>query len=97
MFKLLKRIPQDCTFDQNKFKTLLDNSNVNEFNSIDLEKATDRFPIKLISEVLRFNLGVQRIDEWEYLMVGEPFKISCGKITHEVSYMTGNPMGALSS
>jgi hypothetical protein len=48
--KVLKRIPQDCTDDQNKFKDIL--SNGKTFYSVDLSNATDRFPIDLIYQVL---------------------------------------------
>lgn len=60
---------------------------------MDLSKATDRFPIVLISMVLRGNFSSKFVSAWEDLMVGYPFLVK-GK---EVRYATGNPMGALSS
>lgn len=46
----LKRIPQDCTFDQSKFKKILQNKKI--YYSVYLSSATDRFPIYLIRELL---------------------------------------------
>lgn len=55
LFKILKRIPQDCTFSQGSFK---DDQSFMEINgdtyvSADLSSATDRFPISLIGTVLK--------------------------------------------
>lgn len=53
LFKILRRIPQDCTFDQGSFTEKLGSGKVGErFYSFDLTAATDRFPISLIQEVL---------------------------------------------
>jgi len=52
LFHVLSHIPQDCTFHQGKFKTLLDNPQ-GEYYSIDLIAATDRFPMKAIETVLK--------------------------------------------
>lgn len=51
LFRVLAKIPQDCTFDQSSFKDKI--TNWNYFCSADLSAATDRFPIQVISEVLR--------------------------------------------
>jgi len=51
LFRILRRIPQDMTFNQGAFK-----GKVNEYKihySLDLTAATDRFPIELIELVLR--------------------------------------------
>jgi len=51
LYRLLRRIPQDCTFDQGSFKTKI--VGWTEFYSIDLTNATDRFPIETIIQVLK--------------------------------------------
>lgn len=91
LFKILKKIPQDCTFDQDSFKTKLPTHGV--FYSVDLKSATDRFPIWLISDVLKGTLPHSFVDAWEYLMVGIPFKFQ----SKEIKYTVGNPMGFYSS
>jgi len=52
LFKVLRRVKQDCTFDQGgQLKALY--AKGGPFHSIDLSNATDRFPISLISKVLK--------------------------------------------
>jgi hypothetical protein len=91
LFNFLKKIDQDCTFDQNSFKDKISDWDI--FYSVDLKSATDRFPIRLICEVLKGRLPVSYVQAWEDIMVGYPF-ISDGQ---EFSYSVGNPMGAYSS
>jgi len=61
LFKLLKGIEQDGTFDQMKpFNKLLEGDSNEKFYSFDLSAATDRLPIELqrdILNVLSPNLG----------------------------------------
>jgi hypothetical protein len=62
--------------------------------SCDLTAATDRFPIKVIAQVLKGRFPSRVIDAWEYIMVGLPFH------RNELSpivYSVGNPMGAYTS
>ena len=91
LFNFLKKIDQDCTFDQNSFKTKIKDWDV--FYSIDLKAATDRFPISLISEVLKGRLPESYVRAWEDIMVGYDFQTS----DSTVRYAVGNPMGAYSS
>lgn len=51
LFKILKRIPQDLTFNQGGFVDTIKDKKV--FYSLDLSSATDRFPIEYIAKVLR--------------------------------------------
>jgi hypothetical protein len=91
LFKVLKRIPQDFTFDQGGFK-----NHINEwdhFYSCDLTAATDRFPIKVISSVLQGIFPESYVTSWEYIMIGLPYDSPKGSI----NYAVGNPMGAYSS
>nr|WTN86941.1 RNA-dependent RNA polymerase [Fusarium oxysporum mitovirus 3] len=91
LFNFLKKIDQDCTFDQNSFKTKIADWEI--FYSVDLKAATDRFPISLISSVLKGRLPVSYVQAWEDIMVGYPFISE----NHEYKYSVGNPMGAYSS
>jgi hypothetical protein len=52
LFRLLRKIPQDCTFDQGSFVESVRNWKDPVYYSVDLTAATDRFPIELICWVL---------------------------------------------
>lgn len=95
LYKILKRIPQDCTFDQGSFKEKI--KGWDYFSSIDLTNATDVFPITLISKVLEGILPSPFVRAWEYIMVGIPFEFTYKGKTQSLSYARGNPMGAYSS
>lgn len=92
LFRCLKQINQDCTFDQGSFISKLPN-NGEIYYSVDLSAATDRFPIQLIEEVLLPKFGETFVKEWRNIMVGYSFDTKEGPI----SYQVGNPMGAYSS
>lgn len=51
LFRFLKKVPQDVTFNQARFLELI--KDWEYFYSVDLSSATDRFPISFISSVLR--------------------------------------------
>lgn len=51
LFNVLKKIPQDCTFDQSAFLKTIGQSK-EPILSADLSAATDRFPISVIEMVL---------------------------------------------
>jgi hypothetical protein len=53
--KVLRRIHCDCTFDQGKFKLLLEDKPI--YFSIDLSAATDRMPITFQKKVLSYLIG----------------------------------------
>jgi len=95
LFKVLKKIPQDCTFDQAGFKEKIIGWQV--FYSIDLTAATDRFPITQISSLLKQHLPEDYVDAWKDIMIGYPFEFRGPTETKFVSYGTGNPMGFYSS
>lgn len=52
LFGVLRKIPQDVTFNQGSFLEKVMGWDSSEFYSIDLKDATDRFPVDLISRVL---------------------------------------------
>lgn len=96
LFHHLKKIPQDCTFDQGSFtqKLGLDSDSGVQFWSVDLTAATDRFPIDLIQLLLRARFGDVYVNSWRRVMVGHPFWT---REFGEIRYSVGNPMGAYSS
>nr|AWY10990.1 RNA-dependent RNA polymerase [Sclerotinia sclerotiorum mitovirus 32] len=89
----LSKIKQDCTLEQGRFKQLLLNKNIDIFYSVDLTAATDRFPIQVIEQLLKFQLPHEYVDAWKEVMVGQPFEYR-GSL---YKYNAGNPMGAYSS
>lgn len=93
VFDILKKIPQDRTFDQWGFVKTFDNLDCDSIYSVDLTAATDRFPIRIIEQVLKGILPTDYVDHWSNIMVGYPFRY--GKSS--INYSTGNPMGAYSS
>jgi len=93
LYNQLYRIPQDCTHDQTKLLYELEALPGNKYHSIDLTAATDRFPIALQKEILTVLFGIEYANHWENLMVGTPFSYK----EEQITYNTGNPMGAYSS
>ena len=87
----MKRIPQDCTFDQLKFNKLLIASG--KYYSLDLKSATVSFPIELIMDLLKTKLPTDYLDAWEDITVGHPYDYKREKIF----YSCANPMGGYSS
>lgn len=98
MENILKGIPQDCTFNQNKFTERKGGLGLHShnYNSLDLKNCTDRLPILLQKEVIAFLLdSEEKANSWAYLMVGIGFATPDRKST--VVYSVGQPMGAYSS
>jgi hypothetical protein len=93
LFKVLRRIPQDSTFDHFGRTHNLKKTEGSSYHSIDLSNATDRFPIDIQMEVLTVMFGSEYANAWKDIMVGYPFDYKGRKIF----YRTGNPMGAYSS
>lgn len=91
----LKRIPEDCTYDQRAAEQKIAGMKGKTFYSCDLSAATDRFPIDFQVRVLGMIIGKRRAEAWRRLLVDYPFTV--GKSETEVKYSVGQPMGALSS
>jgi len=89
--KVLRKIPQDCTFDQGSFSSKL---SPGYYSSVDLKDATDRFPISLIQKILEGRFPKEYCEAWRDIMVGYPFRSPEG---YQLMYKTGNPLGAYSS
>lgn len=51
LYRVLKRIPQDCTFDQGAFKETM--KDCEYYISADITAFTDRLPIQVIASVLK--------------------------------------------
>lgn len=96
LFMALKKIPQDCTFNQGSFQEkikLFPKGHL--YHSVDLTTATDRFPIELIQSLLKARFNQDYVNSWRNLMVGHSFE--CPQLKRNISYAVGNPMGAYSS
>nr|UJQ92528.1 MAG: putative RNA-dependent RNA polymerase [Mitoviridae sp.] len=91
MNRLLKRIPCDQTFDQNKFTSA---SLPGPYHSLDLSNATDRMPIKLQRRLIGWMFGEERAAAWAHVLVGYEYN---SKGNPSVTYNAGQPMGAYSS
>jgi hypothetical protein len=90
LFKALKKIPQDFTYDQTGYMSSLSNSEV--YYSIDLTAFTDRFPIEINRDLLASRIGPEKADAWKRIMT-QKFTLN----NETISYSVGNPMGAYSS
>lgn len=81
------------TFHQGSFLEIISAWETDVYYSIDLSKATDRFPIDFIGDVLSGSFSPEFVSHWKNIMIGYPFSSEKG----EISYQIGNPMGAYSS
>jgi hypothetical protein len=91
LFKILKTLPWDCTYDQMKAVPFVQKAlkAKKEVYSVDLSSATDYFPLSLQLAVLRKIFGpVQDIDLFEELSQSY-FKSSLGNIV----WKRGQPLG----
>lgn len=91
LFRLLRTIKGDCTFNQGSFTKWLPTTGV--YHSFDLSAATDRFPVELQESVLSQLIGKERAGAWRSIMVNEEFSFKGSTI----AYAVGQPMGAYSS
>lgn len=100
IFRILRTIPQDGTFDQNAAvrSASLEMEGATYVASFDLSAATDRLPVRLQSSILDHvipGLG----EPWAALLVGRDYSIprKYASFGRSVRYAVGQPMGALSS
>jgi hypothetical protein len=97
LFDVLRRIPQDGTFDQiGPIGPLMDFARLGYPSfSFDLSNATDRLPVALQEQILRSLSGSWLLAwAWRQLMTLRSYtNPACGAI----KYAVGQPMGALSS
>jgi len=93
LFSILRKIPQDCTFDQGSFYNKL---KIEGFSaSTDLSAFTDRFPFIFNESLIRTRFGRRYASAWKDVMINYPFSLR--KVRDDIKYNVGNPMGAYSS
>nr|UPW42091.1 MAG: putative RNA dependent RNA polymerase [Xinjiang mito-like virus 79] len=100
LFKLFKKIPNDCTHDQNKGFQLAQELSL-KYNcsfGFDLSAATDRLPISSQEAILNSFYGIGKL--WSTILVERDYIISKNDYSipqQSLRYSVGQPMGALSS
>lgn len=92
LFRILKEIPTDCTFNQAKHKSGV-LGDKGPYFSYDLSAATDRFPVRLQEMMLAHVIGVDKARAWRDILTAYSFQSEVGPI----KYGAGQPMGAHSS
>lgn len=94
IFSLLKKIKNDCTYDQSKFRACLPKHG--PYYSYDLTAATDRFPVEfqriVVAELVQ---NEEYANAWKSLISNRDFYVPWDAGT--VKYSCGQPMGAYSS
>jgi len=95
IMKLLKKIKQDGTYDQDRaFQLILEKTRkVGSAYSFDLSSATDRFPLDPQLAVINRLYGHQAGQLWKEIIAERDFDSPIGPIR----WGTGQPLGALSS
>jgi len=102
LFKLLKSLPNDGTFDQDaSFQRCVEKASKSHCAfGYDLSAATDRLPISLQVHILGSLLGYKLAENWKTLLVGREYIVPKNRYGIDlpfVKYAVGQPMGALSS
>lgn len=81
LFKILRGIPQDATFDQvgvlekGLNRIIGKGFRVAKAFSYDLSSATDRLPVEIQVLILSQLLGYQQACAWAQLLVGRPYEV----------------------
>lgn len=96
IFRILKQIPTDLTFDQGDipFSQISESSTI---YSYDLSSATDRFPISFQKRVLEIIIGKEKAQAWCSLLTQREYNVQGVKKTATLNYKCGQPLGAFSS
>lgn len=104
IFDLLKKLPTDGTFDQEKaVRTFAVENSKEKIYSYDLSAATDNIPVVVTTKILSYALGPKVATAWEKLMVDRHFLVPKGpngadpSLPEWLRYGRGQPIGALSS
>nr|QJT73703.1 RNA-dependent RNA polymerase [Botrytis cinerea mitovirus 3] len=104
MFDLLRKIPNDGTFDQDLSvkRSQTKSSASGKAFSFDLSAATDRLPVDLTVKILSKIFSDEFGTSWKQLMVNRDFHFSITNQSNygapeSLRYSVGQPMGALSS
>nr|QIR30267.1 RNA-dependent RNA polymerase [Plasmopara viticola lesion associated mitovirus 44] len=94
LFSLLKTLPQDGTFDQDKpLDILLSKDISSQIYSFDLSAATDRLPLDIQQDILNIIYSDNIGDLWSSILRSISWRYD-GK---DIKYSVGQPMGAYSS
>jgi hypothetical protein len=103
LFEILRLIPQDGTFDQERPLAHLSElgGRGQGLYSLDLSAATDRLPVVFQATLLSAFIGAHGANLWMTLLVARPYFLpkrgrEATGLT-EVWYAVGQPMGALTS
>lgn len=92
LLNLLRKLPCDRTYTQDPFHKWYDNGQ--DFHSLDLSSATDRFPITLQEKLLSYIYKDGKFARaWSELLTSRPYFSEVGPL----HYAVGQPMGAYSS
>jgi hypothetical protein len=95
LLDLLSSIPNDRTFTQDPFHNWSEDVKEN-FYSLDLSAATDRFPIKLQKKLLSYIYNdAYFANNWANLLSNREFFSK--ELNSTLRYSVGQPMGAYSS
>lgn len=103
LFEILRLIPQDGTFDQERPLAHLGELGKmgQKLDSFDLSAATDRLPVKLQATLLSSLLGAHAANIWMILLTSReyalPERARKDSGLDNVYYTVGQPMGALTS
>nr|WSP06968.1 RdRp [Gnomoniopsis castaneae mitovirus 1] len=96
LFKILRSIPQDCTFNQAKGTEIIQQYKSNKnYYSYDLKSATDRFPVLFQGRVLSLLVDHDYAKAWYEIMTRESFRLK--GVEHPIKFGAGQPLGAKSS
>lgn len=97
LYKLLRNIPEDCTFEQGDKVAMLPKTG--PYYCLDLVSATDRFPATLQRDIISQLIGKDRAESWYNLMVDRDFSVpeKWGVPGNSVRFAVGQPLGAYSS
>jgi len=97
LYKLLRNIPEDCTFEQGDKAHILPKTG--PYYCLDLTSATDRFPATLQRDIISQLIGKERAESWYQLMVDRDFSVpeKWNVPGNTVRFAVGQPLGAYSS
>ncbi|AMQ67417.1 RNA-dependent RNA polymerase [Cronartium ribicola mitovirus 4] len=94
IFKYLRKIPNDITFDQSKGLSILNKGQNDSYWSYDLKAATDRFPRSTQTLLLSHLIGQEFANTWSLLISAEH---DIPAIGIRAAWAVGQPIGKLSS
>lgn len=93
LMDILRGVKQDCTFDQNKFSSVLPSHG--PYYSLDLSNATDRMPLLVQKRVIAEIIGLEKAEAWARVLT--KYAYTAKGLPVPVLYGAGQPMGAYSS